>query len=161
MGHKITAREKTCLFPEVKRKSDFERTGWSQKEKRMQSSALFTGLCRFRVHLHSPMTDPSSRHMHRYNFNPTCISGISQLVPSKMKPTAILLAGTLLAGILLARLIHFPQQKTCPRATSPHSGKPSTGHYPCTRILFSSSTPPLEGQDTPNSSLLFPLFLWL
>lgn len=63
MGHKVTAREKTGLFPEVKRKSDFERTVWSQKEKCMQSSAVFTGLCRFRVHLHSPATDPGSHHV--------------------------------------------------------------------------------------------------
>lgn len=60
MGHKMAAREKTGLFPKVKRKSDFEGTGWSPKEKHVQSSALSTGLCRFRVHLHSPMTDPSS-----------------------------------------------------------------------------------------------------
>jgi len=61
---KTLAREKTGLFPEVKRKSDFERTGWSQKEKHMWSSAFFTGLCRFRVHLHNPRTDPSSHHIY-------------------------------------------------------------------------------------------------
>lgn len=55
---KVIAREKTGLFPEVKRKSDFERTGWIQ-EKCLQLSALFNGLCRFRVYLHSPMTEGS------------------------------------------------------------------------------------------------------
>lgn len=62
MGHKITARGKTGLFPEVK--SDFERTGWNQKEKRMQSSALFAVLCVFKAHLHRPVPDVSSYHIH-------------------------------------------------------------------------------------------------
>lgn len=49
VGHSVTAREKIGPFPEVKRKCDFERTGWSQ-EKCLQLSALFSGLCRFKVH---------------------------------------------------------------------------------------------------------------
>lgn len=58
VGHKVTAREKTGLFPEVKKKSDFERTGWSQN-KCLQLSAFFNGLCRFRVCLHSPVAEGS------------------------------------------------------------------------------------------------------
>lgn len=31
VGHRVTAREKTVLFPEVTRTGDLERMGWNQK----------------------------------------------------------------------------------------------------------------------------------
>lgn len=85
VGHKVTAREKIGLFPiEAKRKSDFERTGWSQKTC-LQLSALFSGLGRFRVYLHSPMTESSRDTL--WDCNSRYIFRVSQLVLSKVKLT--------------------------------------------------------------------------
>lgn len=78
-----------------------------------------------------------------WDCNSRCISRISQLVPSKVKPPQ---------G--LAGLIHFPQ-KTCPWAVSPRGGKPSRGLY----CASGSSVPFLEGRTS--QSLPFPFLPWL